>query len=519
MNFSLNQISYGDPRVWDLICSGKSNGIFQLESNLCKHWLKKIKPRNLWELSIFVSIIRPGPLMSGYADLYVEYKEGKEFETFGNPIVDEIFNTTNHCMIFQEQLMSLGAKLAWSDLDEKTRLQKVDGLRKAVGKKLSDKLLIIGKDFVEGCVKNNIDKALADKLFDTIQNCGRYLFNLAHAMSYAYKAYETAYLKVYYPLQFMAVYLSYAKFKQSHKKEGKEIGGKWNEIKDIINESKILGINCLPPNINAKNENFSIEGDAVRYGLSHMKYFGGSTMGILRNLPQITDWRQVLALCCTDRFGKKLGSRAAEALIVTGAFGDCKVSRTSLLNAYHCIDRLTGREQNALFDLIDNGNVVNIKELPAAVCKTGDIANKTRREKVLAEASILNVDSYDNPAWVALQEKTYLGIALTACAVDDKVTDNPDRVIDCVAELPDFTKRSLAVVINEIKYTTTKKGKNPGAKMCFLSVYDSSGQLDKLPVFPEAFEAMGDILMEKNTVALSIVKGKGGFFVEGGYQL
>lgn len=519
--FQIENIPYNDEKTWDLICSGLTRGTFQLESPLMRHWVKRIKPRNIWELSAVISLVRPGPLQSSMTDNYVASRDGKKtFESFGHPIIDEVFNTTEHVLCYQEQVLSLGARLAWKDLDEKQRLINCDLLRKSISKKDQKKVLEIGKEFVSGCVKNGVDQAVSDKLFEIIKNCGRYLFNLSHSISYATVGYQTAYLKAHYPQQFLAVYLSYAKFKQSKKYNGKETGGKWGEISDFVNESKILGTEILPPNVNCKNDNFCIEGDSIRYGLSHIKYFGSKTIVTIQGLNvTINDWRQALALCCTDRFGKQLGSKPSEALIVTGAFIDCKVSRSSLLNAYNCIMRMTDREIKFLFDHLETLESPSITSLPQAIIDISGKATGKRKDLLKSEAQILNVDAYDNPAWVELQEQQYLGIGLTACAVEDKVSDNIDRCIDCSGNFPDYTKKNISVVIDEVRYTVTKNGKTPGAKMCFISVHDNSGQLIKLPVFPEKFEKIEDILMEKNTISLCIVKGKGGWFVESAYQL
>ena len=145
VKFDISQINYADTKTWELIKSGATKNIFQCESRLLSHWLKKIQPNNLWELSIILALVRPGALNSGTADDYIAYKNKvKEFQPI-HPIVDKILETTNHCLVFQESLMQIGGKLAWPHLPDKEKSLKVDELRKAVGKKNQEKILKIGK--------------------------------------------------------------------------------------------------------------------------------------------------------------------------------------------------------------------------------------------------------------------------------------------------------------------------------------------------------------------------------------
>lgn len=513
--FQIEDISFGDTKTWDLICSGFTKGMFQCESRLVQHWLKLIKPRNLWQLSAVIAIVRPGPLQSGFADEYVKYCDpNAKFETFGNPIIDEIFEATNHVMIYQEQIMALGARLAWCHLPEKERLVKVDGLRKAVGKKDQAKLLAVGKDFVEGCVGNKLSQELANKLFEIIKNCGRYVFNLSHSMSYARVGYLTAYMKCHHPLETLTVYLTYAKFKKKDK---------WEELQHLIKESKIFGIEVKRPNVNSKNEHFKIEKSAegdkyIRFGLGHMKFFGSKTMDLINKFPTINDWRQVVFACCSNAFGGELNSRSAEALIVTGAFSDCGLSRQSLLNIVGMMDRLSPKEKEWVLSKLPEINMAT--ELAPLLNRCADeISVGKREEKVRSEAKLLNVDEYDHPSWIEEKEKNYLGYAITATAIDGKNVDATDKCFECYGDIAPYTVRRIAAIIDDIKITETKKGKNPGLKMAIIGIHDSTGSLEKLPIFPEQFAEVEDILIARNTVIVQIKMGQRGWVVENVSQI
>jgi DNA polymerase III subunit alpha len=512
--FQANNIPYDDDKTWDLICSGFTKGVFQCESKLVQHWLKRIAPRNIWELSAVIAIVRPGPLKSGFADEYVQYRTGeKAFESFGHPIIDAVFSTTDHVMIYQEQIMGLGSRLAWQHLPEKERLVKVDSLRKGVGKKDQSKLVAIGKEFVEGCKTNGLDEALAAKLFDIIKNCGRYVFNLSHSILYAHAAYKTAYLKCHYPFQFWTVYLTYAKFKKKDK---------WKEIENLVTEGKVFGIEVKGPNINSHNEHFKIEDEDgskyIRFGLSHMKFFGGDTMTLVETLPPINDWRQVVELSLTTKFGKKLRSQSAEALVITGAFSDTKVSRNSLLNVISCLGRLSPKEREWVIGNLHK--VPDIKELPKLVMECAEtVSMSKRKETVRSEAQVLKIDEYDNPVWIEQEEKKYLGVAISATAIDAKEHEATDTLSQCQGEFPLWTTKQLAVIIDKVIITQTKTGKNPGQRMAVISIHDATGAIEKVPVFPDTFAASEDALMEKNIIVVTLKMGKRGWFVESLYQL
>lgn len=518
--FNINQINYDDPDVWRLLQSGHTLGVFQCESKLVQHWLKKIKPVNLWELSAVISLVRPGPLNGGFCEEYIAYKNNeKDFESFGDERIDAIFESTHHSMIYQEQLMALGTRLAWAHLDDTNKKLKVDELRKSASKKDQAKILKIGKEFVEGCLHNGVDPEVANRLFEIIKGCGRYLFNLSHSFSYAKIAYKTAYFKTHAAPAFYTTYLSYAKFKQTIRRQGKEVNSKWIEIKNLCNEARQFGLKIVGPNINTHNEHFLVIPDGVQYGLSHIKYFGNKTHEKISKLIPILDWRQVILLGFTDDFGFKLNKNTMEALIVTGCFQDTKISRTSLLNMVNCLERLTDKEIKLLLGEILLKESPKISELPTFLVRVADKTMKKREEIVLAEASLLKVDTYDDPAWVEQVEKDYLGIALSASAVDDKVSDCQDSCSDIVDEVPTWQRLSVAATIDDVKMTITKNGKNPGQKMCFISISDSTGSVERLPVFPDKFMLFEEFLIPKTTAALTLLKGKGGWFVESMYEI
>ena len=504
---NIDVIPFDDKQTWNLIDSGFCCGIFQLESPLCQHWLKRIKPKNLWELSGVISLIRPGPLKSGYGEKYVKNKEAGQIESFDNEVVDETFQSTEGVLLYQEQIMQLGAKLAWSHLPEKEKLINVDLLRKAVGKKNQQKILEIGKLFLEGCAKNSIDEKLSTELFEVIKNSGRYAFNLSHSMQYAHLAYKTAYLKTHHPLQFISTYLTYAKEKLD----------KWEEIDKIANESKYFDIKILSPNFNLRNFNFKIESNAIRYGLGHIKY--GISKKVFReldNVPIINHWHKFLLLTCSKVYGCTLRSDTTISLCSVGAFSDTGLSRTTLLSLYSFVNSLTPKQQELFLESLSECPEIN--EFPQFIKKLFEDQASNRYNKILSSLAFFQIKT-DNPAWIATEERNRLGVVITATSLEGKTLNTTDTCADCHATLPPKTYKDISAIINNVILTTVKKGKSAGATMARITVSDLSGKLDNLPVFPEAYEAYNSHLIENNTVQLGLEMGKTGWIVQSVQQI
>lgn len=503
-SIQIKDISFDDQKTWDLLKSGQTKGVFQCESELVQDWLRKIKPRNLWELSAVIAIVRPGALKSGFADQYVENLNNPSSKpSFGHPEVDNILSVTNGIMLYQESLMQLGSRLAWPDKPELEKLQLVDKLRKGVGKKDQKKLLEIGREFVDGCIKNNLDKEIADKLFEIIKNCGRYLFNLAHSFSYAVNAYHTAWLKANYPIEFYAVYLSYAPFKLK----------KWTEIKEIVHDAKKHGLNILPPNINEHNKNFKIKDGNIVYGLSIVKFIGDSLSDKLIQLPRIEFWQDIIRLLFTDHYGFKVNSRSAIALIVTGAFSDSGHPRKTLFNIYNSLSELSPKELSFIIEKMDDYD--DIKDIKTLLERCRDEVSMTKRKSVLeTQIDFLDLDAYDNPAWLDKIERQYLGVNLTASAVEEKMIDAADSLIDCRPTDPNWCERYVPCVIEHVKLTETKKGQNPGQKMAIIDIYDNTCNMYKVPIFPKFFQDCEDLLVEGNKVQIQLKKSpQGDWFI------
>jgi DNA polymerase-3 subunit alpha len=510
MLIEIDKLPLDDQKTWDLIASGKTNGVFQCESPLVQNWLSKIKPRNIWELSVVIAGVRPASLQSGAMDRYLKYKnDPSKIEKTNHPIVDSILKSTNFNIFFQEQLILLAQRVAWQHLPELERLSKSDDLRKAVGKKDSAKILSIGKEFTDGCIQNGVSEELSKTLFDVLKNAGRYAFNLSHSISYAFVSYHTAYLKTHYPKYFFATYLSYSKEKIKP----------FYELNKMAQDAKRFGIKILPPNINSKNLEFKIENDTIRYGLSHIKFIDGKIKNNIRNIPTIKSIQDFLYFILrgfkVDNEYIKCNSRCLESLVLAGCFADLSISRNDLLNIITLLDNLTDKEQKGFISIIDEcRSIDDIPNMVDRVAKT--VSVKKRRPIIESESKFLanSLHKKDTEFAIEKAEKEYCGTIITADVLGDK---SKYSTRSCL-ELNDFNQEDdqfLICIIDKVEIKFIKSGKNKGKKMCTLSVHDSSGTLENICIFSEIFERSGDIIREDAIVQLTISNKNGRWITRG----
>lgn len=488
----LADIPFDDKATWDLLQSGKTVGVFQCESRLVQDWIRKIAPKNLWELALVTAIVRPGTLNSGGAEVYVKNKNSpNSVAKYGQVDVDRILENTNWVVVYQEQIMNLGFHVAWKHIEETQRLILCDEIRKATGKKLADKILKIGKEFVEGCDKNGISKEVSTKLFEVIKAAGRYSFNLSHAFSYAYISYYTAYLKAHYPIYFYSVYLNMSEEKM-HSDE---------EITNLIQDARANNFTILPPNINKKNLDFVPEGtDKIRFGLSYIKAVANSLNSTIENLPEIKTWKQVLQLANPETKNKPR-STAMEALILSGAFSDTGVCRNKLFHAYEFIGCLTPKEAKYFFEhLFQFDNIEDIHKLVDLVASNASA--KKRQQIMLSEAKILevNLQKEDHPLWIESVEQKYLNSILSGSVTMpfEHMSDYNCYEASLIQRMAEIKPFSIIGVIDNIQEFKIKSGKNIGKTMCKIKIHDSTASLDNVLVFAKGYEALqGKIMKEK----------------------
>ena len=498
----IEKINLDCKKTWDLISTGNTKGCFQLESRLGKSMAKKLKPENIDQLSALISILRPGCLEAirdgkSVSNHYIDKKNGLESIDYFHPSLEPILKDTFSEMIYQEQTMSIAKSLAGFNLQE------ADELRKAIGKKLVDKMALVKTKFLEGCKKQQIvNTNEAEQIFSWIEKSQRYLFNASHSYSYAMNAYLSAYAKAHFPKMFFASYLRFAKDKIDPKAEIKELVQNCNEMDVLVSI----------PDIRNLNKFFVIKNDKIYFGLTDIKGFGESVFEKLLTLKETKKidfdsctWLEMLLQILVN-----INSISAKAIIQSGALCYLGKSRNSMLFEFNLASELTKKDiewimtniakyQNfgdALYDLYHNGK-----------------ANKNRKSIILGLINNLSKPPYsleDGPEWISDTEDNILGCSITCSKVD--MYDITMTNTTCKDFKNTTLKENIILCgeIDNIGVTKTKTGKTPGQEMAFVSVSDGTGALDSVLFFPEAYKAYRNVLFIGNVIILKGSRSKNG---------
>lgn len=326
VEIDLKSISYDCPEVYRMISSGDTEGVFQLESAGMTNFMRRLEPGNLEDIIAGISLYRPGPM--DFIPQYIRNKQNPELITYKHPKLEKILKDTYGCIVYQEQVMEIVRELAGFSLGG------ADMVRRAMSKKKAHEMEKARQNFIygetdengnvtiEGCLRRGIDEKTASLIFDDMDAFAKYAFNKSHAACYAVVGYQTAYLKCFYPVYFMAALIS----------------GSMDETEKValyVEKCRAMGINILPPDINKSYSSFSVEGDNnIRFGLGTVKNVGISFMDKVveerkggGEFASFTDFAKRMS-------GKDVNKRAVEGLIRVGAFDKIVPERNKLLAAY-----------------------------------------------------------------------------------------------------------------------------------------------------------------------------------------
>lgn len=478
--------------TWDLISSGNTKGCFQLESRLGRSMAKKLKPESIEQLAALISIMRPGCLEAvrdgkTVSNHFIDKKNGLESVDYFHPSLEPILSNTFGEMVYQEQAMQIAKDLAGFDLQE------ADMLRKAIGKKKADEMSKLKNKFVEGCGDVGlISSDQANQIFSWIEKSQRYSFNKSHAVSYAMNAYLSAYSKAHFTRTFFASYLKFAKDKIDAQQE----------IKELIQNASQMNIHVSTPDIRKLNRYFVLKDKIIYFGLTDIKGVGNS---VFDKLLTLVDEKTIQNIGWVDLLFNVLlniNSKAVKGLISSGAMDHYKTSRNRMLFEYTIASDLTKKETELCKKYIDT----NIKLKDVLIHLLQDKITSRRRNIVEN-----NIKSLDNPPfdlqdsieWISDQEYELLGYSMSCSKID--MYDISHTNCTC-GEFLKSMNRELVIAgeIESINVVKTKSGKNKGADMAFVSMSDSTGVVDSIIVFPEAYRSYQNILFNNNVV---IVKG------------
>lgn len=491
----IDKFTYDDPNVFELTASGKTEGIFQLESEGMKNFMKELKPQNIEDIIAGISLYRPGP-MSSIPD-YVLGRHHSEQVRYITKELEPILKPTYGCIVYQEQVMQIVRDLAGYTLGRS------DLVRRAMSKKKLDVMnterqnFIYGNDEenIEGCVRRGISEKAAMQIFEDMEDFAKYAFNKSHAAAYAIVAYQTAWLKRYYPVAFMAALIT-------------SVLGHPTKTSQYIMHLRDLDIELLPPDINEGFPNFSVKGNQIRFGLAAIKNVG---KGIVQNIVKeresngpfvsITDY-------CMRMDSRDLNKRILESLIKAGAFDSLGGTRKQYLQGYKTIlDSVLHGRKNRLEGQIDLfGMSPEDDGLDDVLPKVGEFDE----EQLLAyEKDVLGIYVSGHP----LQKfDAYLKAVATHQSVDFQTGVDEELVDDFeVSEANNVTKVNeqgiydgQRVKMGGLIRTITKKTTRNNAMMAFIEIEDLYGSVEVI-VFPKIFEKCKELLEEDQPV---IVQGR-----------
>jgi DNA polymerase-3 subunit alpha len=500
----INDIRYDCPATWNLFKQGLTKGIFQLESQLGRHWSKEVGPDTLEELSAIIAIMRPGVLESkmdgvSLTQLYADRKNKKREVIPYHPALDIILGPTYGILVYQEQAMEIARVVCGFSLQE------ADMLRKAIGKKKPEEMAKIKIVFLEKAAATKIlTQEQAEEVFGWIEKSQRYSFNHSHSIAYAMDGYWSAFAKAHFPVHFFTSYLYFAHEKQFPSQE----------IRELINEMKLFDIPINLPKFTDLQESFYTDGKSVTYGISDIKGIGEAIYTKLINVANdvehslkkpIKEWTWYEFL---TQYSHKVNSLAVNSMISAGAL-DYNISRNEMLYEFNKWTQLTELEQDWVISQGDRFS--NLTEALSYARKTkkegGGASNVKRAATVEGLFKLLQAPPMslkDEPVWIAVKEEQMLSAPITFHVIDGC------DISQCNCNCREFLSGRTGVIllaaeIKGVREVVTKNGKNPGNKMAFLTIEDGSCGLDNVVIFPEAYKTFYNILQPKQTV---LIKGE-----------
>ena len=469
-----------DPNVLRLWAEGKTEGVFQFESAGMKQFMKELKPDSLEDLIAGVSLYRPGPM--DQIPRYIKNKLNPEHIEYTHPSLEPILKVTYGCMVYQEQVMQIFRQLANYTLGE------ADLVRRAMGKKKLDVMAKEREKFVGGAIANGVDEQSANKIFDEMAEFAKYAFNKSHAACYAVVSYQTAYLKAYYTVEYMAALLN-------------SFLGNQSKVSQYIEECKKYNINTLKPDINESFAKFTAKGNDIMFGMASIKNVGGNAVEAIVEERQKNGKYKDFIDFCKRISSEQVNKKCIESLIKAGVFDELGKNRATLLASFESI-----------LDSINNDNKRNVE---GQVSMFALMEEDTSDNQNIEEYTYIDIENANKKEMLA-NEKEMLGIYVSGHPLDEyrelinnqttinSITlmnyDEDKSVMQNNKEIYDGKVVKYAGIIVGKKVLSTKSN----SLMAFVTIEDLYGVVETV-VFPTIFMKYSNILQNGNIV---IVSGK-----------
>ena len=471
----IDKIDYNDKKVLDSIGTGKNDGVFQLESSGMKGFMKELKPENLEDLIAGISLYRPGPM--DFIPRYLKGKNDKASIAYECPQLEPILAPTYGCIVYQEQVMQIVQNLAGYTMGQ------ADNIRRAMSKKKQYVIDAERQNFVygneeqgiKGCIANGISEQAANQIYDSMVDFAKYAFNKSHAAAYAVVAYQTAYLKYYYPVEFMAALMT-------------SVIDNTRKVAEYIYSCRQMGIKVLSPDINEGEGRFLATKDGIRYGMYAIKSIGRQVIDIILAEREANGKYITLSDFLSRVAGREVNKRAVENLIKAGACDGLDGNRQQMLLVYNTlIDNLNQEKKNSLAGQMSLFDLVSEEEKKAYEVRFPNVEEYTKEIKLGFEKEVLGIYLSGHPL-EEYEEKWRKNIsAVTADFMLDEETN--------AVKIKDNQSVVIGGIITEktIKYTKQNKA------MAFITVEDLFGTVEVI-IFPRDYEKYSRYLNEDEKV-------------------
>ena len=467
---NINQIDYNDQKVLDYIGTGKTDGVFQLESAGMKGFMKELKPHNLEDVIAGISLYRPGPM--DFIPQYIRGKNDSSSITYDCPQLEPILAPTYGCIVYQEQVMQIVRDLAGYSLGRSDLLRRAMSKKKAAVMEKERKIFIYGDEEtgVPGCIKNGIDEQTANKIYDEMIDFAKYAFNKSHAAAYAVVSYQTAWLKYYFPVEYMAALMT-------------SVIDNPSKVSEYIYACRQMNIKILPPDINKGEANFSVDGGDIRYGLAAIKSIGRPVIKAIVEDREELGLFQNLEDFITRLSAKNiLNKRTIENLIKAGALDTLGGTRKQFMSIYvQIVDHVTQEKKNSMVGQMTLFDLVSEDQKEEFQIRMPDVGEYSKETLLAFEKEVLGIYVSGHPL-EAYEEKWKKSISATTA--DFQLDDETGHT-----KVHDGAKEIIGGMITEktIKHTKTNQ------MMAFITVEDLLGTVEVV-VFPRDYEKNRDYL-------------------------
>ena len=480
-DLQIDKIDYNDKAVLDYIGTGKTEGIFQLESGGMKNFMKELQPHSLEDVIAGISLYRPGPM--DFIPQYIRGKNDRSSITYDCPQLEPILAPTYGCIVYQEQVMQIVRDLAGYTLGRSDLLRRAMSKKKAAVMEKERNTFVYGDEEtgVPGCIKNGIDEQTANKIYDEMIDFAKYAFNKSHAAAYAVVSYQTAWLKYYYPVEYMAALMT-------------SVIDNPTKVAEYIYVCRQMGIKILPPDINKGEADFSVDGGDIRYGLAAIKSIGRPVIrAIVNDRKELGEFRNLEDFITRISSRELMNKRLVENLIKAGALDVLGGTRKQFMSIYiQIVDHMQQEKKNSMVGQMSLFDMVSEEQKEEFQIRMPDVGEYTKENLLGFEKEVLGVYVSGHPLEPYEEEWRKVISATTAdFQVDPEVGYTKVR---------DGAREIIGGIIAEktVKHTKTNQ------MMAFLTVEDLFGTVEVV-VFPRDYEKYRQYLEEDNKI---FVKGR-----------